>query len=78
MQLRRSSLNEEFMADDIGLKCANCYYYATHGVAFDDPKTFNAELENRGKRVLDFTEAENEPVKERLENLGYLAKSKTV
>lgn len=78
MQLRRSSLNEEFMADDIGLKCSECYYYATHGVAFNDPKTFRAELADRGKRVLDFTEEENKPVKERLENLGYLAKSKTI
>jgi len=46
MQLRRSSLNKEFMADDIGLKCMECRYYATHGVPFLAPGVFDAELED--------------------------------
>lgn len=78
MQIRRSSLNERFYADDLGLKCSNCRYYATHGIPFNDPEAFEAELEARETRVLDFAEEDGKPNTERLADLGYLAKSKRV
>lgn len=76
MQLRRSSLNEQFLADDVGLKCAVCRYYATHGIPFDDPAHFHEERSMRGSRVLDFTRVNGEPDKEQLRALGYLGASK--
>lgn len=75
MQIRRSSLNEQFYADDVGLKCSNCRYYATHGIPFETAETFKRERAARNNRVVDFTEEENEQVKERLEALGYLGKA---
>lgn len=75
MQLRRSSLNKQFMADDVGLKCAECRYYATHGIPFDEPEQFERELADRGKRVVDYTEEDGDPVAERLAALGYTAKA---
>lgn len=75
MQLRRSSFNESFMADDIGLKCSECYYYATHGVAFDSPEQFETELAARDGRVRDFAREDGDVTKERLESLGYVAKA---
>lgn len=78
MQIRRSSLNEQFYADDVGLKCSNCYYYATHGVAFDDPDNFEYELNLRDGRVLDFAREEgpNDSVVDNLRQLGYLGRAK--
>lgn len=76
MHLRRSSLNKQFLADDVGLKCLDCWHYRTHGIPFDDPDTFNAELQARGKRVIDFTRRDGEPDTERLRALGYLGASK--
>lgn len=79
MQIRRSSLNEGFMADDITLKCEDCYYVATHGVPFDDPVLFKMAMDNRNGRVLDFgSNLEGDKVSENLEALGYIAKSKEV
>lgn len=78
MQLRRSSLNEQFFADDVGLKCSVCYYYATHGIAFESSQQFKRELNERDSRVRDYTEEDGDPVKERLEALGYMAKSESL
>lgn len=78
MQLRRSSLNEQFYADDVGLKCSECRYYATHGIPFSDPEQFEEERSERGGRVVDYTEDNGESVAERLEALGYIAKSETL
>lgn len=75
MQIRRSSLNEQFKADDIGLKCSRCRFYATHGVPFEDEKTFDEERLARGRRVLDFTREDGRPTEQRLEALGYLAEA---
>jgi len=76
MQVRRSSLNEQFLADDVGLKCSNCRYYATHGIPFEDASVFHEEHGARGGRVVDFTRDESgEPDKQRLRALGYLGAS---
>lgn len=77
MEPRRSSLNQRFHADDVGLKCSACRYYATHGVPFEDPEEFDAELAARSSRVYDFAEGteESDDVSERLAALGYLSKS---
>lgn len=75
MQLRRSSLNETFMADDVGLKCSECYYYATHGIPFESPEVFRGELDAREGRVRDFTRDNGAMVAERLAALGYTAKA---
>lgn len=77
MQLRRSSLNEQFLADDIGLKCERCRYYATHGIPFSDPEQFARELGARDGRVLDVArDGPAESVSENLAALGYTAASK--
>jgi hypothetical protein len=73
MKVRRSSLNEQFLADDTGLKCMNCWHYRTHGIPFEDASVFHKERRARGRRVVDFTrDASGEPDKERLRALGYL------
>lgn len=64
------------MADDIGLKCSECRYYATHGIPFEDPKQFDTEWVERNGRVIDFTEEDGDPVADRLKALGYTAKAK--
>jgi hypothetical protein len=77
MQIRRSSLNEQFLADDVGLKCMECWHYRTHGIPFNDPDTFQSELQARGTRVLDFTTDEHgQPDTENLKALGYIGASK--
>lgn len=79
MAIRRSSLNEQFMADDVGLKCMKCWYYATHGIPFDNPEQFHLEMDLRKHRVLDFANQGPSPsVSENLAALGYLAKSEDV
>ena len=77
MQLRRSSLNTQFKADDVGLKCGECRFYRTHGIPFEDADEFDREREARDGRVLDFTRRDGEPDKERLAALGYIAASDT-
>lgn len=79
MAIRRSSLNQQFLADDVLLKCMECWYAATHGIPFDDPDAFDQELEELrgGGRVLDFAVDGDEPTpRENLEALGYIAASK--
>lgn len=74
MQLRRSSLNEQFLADDVGLKCERCSYYATHGIPFEDPELFARETGLRDDRVLDFArDGPADSVAANLEALGYTA-----
>jgi len=75
MAIRRSSLNEQFLADDVSLKCMDCWYVRVHGIPFEDPETFEDELSDRGRRVLDFTESDGEPNREQLAALGYIAAS---
>jgi len=76
MRIRRSSLNEQFLAEDTGLKCMNCWHYRTHGIPFEDASVFHEEHGARGGRVVDFTRDESgEPDKERLRALGYLGAS---
>lgn len=76
MQIRRSSLNEQFLADDVGLKCSTCRYYATHGIPFEDASVFHEEHDARGSRVVDFTRDETgTQTRERLRALGYLGAS---
>lgn len=77
MQIRRSSLNEQFYADDIGLKCDPCEYFATHGVSFDNPDRFEEELRERDGRTIDFARDGHDPASQ-LEALGYTAKAKRV
>lgn len=76
IQIRRSSLNEQFFADDISFKCMECWHFRTHGVPFDDPDVFGEELSDRDGRVVDFARDGND-VRERLAALGYLGKAKT-
>lgn len=79
MEIRRSSLNDQFMADDIALKCQECYYFASHGVPFDDPHQFERELEERDSRILDFAlGGPKSSAEENLEALGYIAKAEDV
>lgn len=74
MQLRRSSLNDAFLADDIGLKCSWCRFYATHGIPFRDQSEYAREREQRAGRVLDFARDGPRPsVSENLAALGYTA-----
>lgn len=78
MAIRRSSLNEQFRADDILLKCMDCWYAASHGVPFTDPAQFEHELDElrEGQRVLDFAWDGDEPTpEENLAALGYIAGS---
>lgn len=77
MQIRRSSLNQTFYADDVMLKCEFCYATRTHGIAFDNPGEFEEEFEARDGRVIDFARDSYDP-SETLEALGYTAKAKTV
>lgn len=78
MKIRRSSLNPQFYADDIALKCMECWHFRTHGIPFESPDEFEAERDERDSRVIDFARDGEEPSpKERLAALGYLAKSKT-
>lgn len=76
MDIRRSSLNEQFYADDVGLKCMTCGYYATHGIPFTDPSRFMDELSERDGRVVDFARDGHNP-REQLEALGYVGKAQT-
>lgn len=76
MQLRRSSLNDTFLADDVVLKCKRCRYAATHGIPFDDPETFEWELMDlrNGTRTLDFAlDGPSNDVADNLAALGYTA-----
>lgn len=74
MQLRRSSLNEQFLADDVGLKCGRCSYYATHGIPFANPEQYALEAGERDGRVLDFaTDGPADSVAANLDALGYTA-----
>lgn len=73
MAIRRSSLNQEFYADDVGLKCMECWHYRTHGIPFTDVDEFETEQALRAGRVLDF--ARDGDTKAQLEALGYLAAS---
>lgn len=74
MVLRRSSLNEQFHADDVSLKCMNCWHVVAHGIPFDDPEAFLSEFEARSGRVYDIAaDALNRA--DRLAALGYLSKS---
>lgn len=76
MQIRRSSLNEQFLADDVGLKCETCRFYRTHGIPFGDADEFNSEWEARSRRVVDFSRDEKgEPDEANLKALGYIAAS---
>lgn len=77
MQLRRSSLNQQFYADDVLLKCSSCYRTRTHGIAFEDPDRFKQEWDSRDGRVIDFARDSYDP-SETLEALGYVGKSKTI
>lgn len=77
MQLRRSSLNTGFYADDVLLKCQNCRRVRTHGIPFANPETFSEELKARDGRVIDFARDSYNP-SETLEALGYTAKAKEV
>ena len=77
MQIRRSSLNKQFYADDVLLKCRSCYCVRTHGIAFEDPEQFEEELEHRDSRIIDFARDSHDP-SETLKALGYIGKSKVV
>ena len=77
MQIRRSSLNEQFYADDVMLKCKECYRIRTHGIPFEHPSDFEEEMSERDSRVLDFARDSHDP-SETLEALGYIGKSKVV
>lgn len=74
MMIRRSSLNEQFHADDVMLKCGVCWFTPTHGIPFEDQSVFREEWDNRDSRVHDFAQDAANP-KERLAALGYLSKS---
>lgn len=74
MMIRRSSLNEQFHADDVAFKCMNCWSVVAHGIPFDDPEVFRDEFEKRPSRVHDFATDAAQP-RERLAALGYLSKS---
>lgn len=82
MQIRRSSLNPQFKADDIALKCSECRYFCKHGVPFEDPEGFRkefAEMRNN-VRTVDFAETEHGPedsVEDNLRHLGYLGAAET-
>lgn len=72
MHIRRSSLRAEPCADDVLLKCADCYRAQTHGIPIDR-ETYAAELDRRGRRVLDFVDdGPAETVVENLAALGYI------
>jgi len=75
MKIRRSSLNKQFKADDVGLKCMECWHYRTHGIPFEDAEEFDTEWTHRDSRVLDFTRENGEPNTENLKALGYIAAS---
>lgn len=77
MQIRRSSLNTSFYADDVGLKCKHCRYYATHGIPFESPAEFSKELKARDGRVIDFARDTHNP-SESLAALGYVAKAEDI
>lgn len=76
LEIRRSSLNVQVMADDVLLKCLECWFVATHGIPFSDEEAFEHELEDlrEGRRTLDFAFEDGwETPAENLKALGYLA-----
>jgi hypothetical protein len=68
MKIRRSSLRDEPCADDVTLKCTNCYRIQTHGIPINRD-TYESEMDNRGSRTVD---AVDRNPKDNLKALGYI------
>lgn len=69
--IRRSSLRPNPCADDVTLKCMSCYRTRTHGIPVDR-ETYEAELDQRDSRTLDFVNDGPSDVEENLAALGYI------
>ena len=68
MNIRRSSLRENPCADDVTLKCTNCYRIQTHGIPISR-ETYEKELAERDGRTVDAVDID--PNKN-LQALGYI------
>lgn len=71
MQVRRSSLRPEPCADDISLKCAECYHVRPHGVPVTR-ESYESEMDERGRRTVDAVDDGPDSVEENLAALGYI------
>jgi len=72
MNIRRSSLRDKPCADDCTLKCQHCYRIQTHGIPISRA-TYEAEIEDRGRRTLDMVDdGPYESVEDNLAALGYI------
>lgn len=71
MQIRRSSLRPEPCADDVTLKCGECYRIRTHGIPITRA-AYEAEMGLRDGRTVDFVDDGPASVTENLRALGYI------
>lgn len=68
MKIRRSSLRDEPCADDVLLKCTNCYRVQTHGIPITRQE-YETEMAERGRRIVDMVDRDP---RTNLEALGYI------
>lgn len=80
MAIRRSGMNHSAYANDVILKCMECWRIRTHGIPYESEEQFHKEKELRGQRILDFAKESgvSDDVADNLEALGYVGKAESV